>query len=53
MGGMIMLTAYAAIMILATVFVARKPRNLQEFHVADRNMGTVQSALSIAATWIG
>jgi Na+/proline symporter len=47
-----MLTAYAAIMILVTIFAARKPRSSLEFHVADRNMGTVQSALSIAATWV-
>jgi Na+/proline symporter len=46
-----MLAAYAALMILVTV-KAGKPKALGEFHVADRNMGTVQSALSIAATWI-
>jgi Na+/proline symporter len=47
-----MLVAYAAIMVLLTGSVTKKPRGPQEFHVADRNMGTVQSALSIAATWI-
>jgi Na+/proline symporter len=52
MGGIIMLTAYAAIMIFVTVSAARKPRSSLEFHVADRSMGAVQSALSIAATWI-
>jgi Na+/proline symporter len=46
-----MLAAYAALMILVTV-LAGKPKTSGEFHVADRNMGTVQSALSIAATWI-
>jgi Na+/proline symporter len=47
-----MLAAYAAIMILLTVLATRKPRDVLEFHVADRNMGTIQSALSIAATWV-
>jgi Na+/proline symporter len=52
MGGIITLAAYAAIMISVTVFTTGKPRIPLEFHVADRNMGTVRSALSIAATWI-
>jgi Na+/proline symporter len=47
-----MLAAYAVVMILVTVFVTRKPKNTLEFHIANRDMGTVQSALSIAATWI-
>lgn len=51
MGGIIMLAAYAALMILITL-PAGKPETAEEFHVAGRNMGTVQSALSIAATWI-
>jgi Na+/proline symporter len=38
-------------MILVTVF-AGNPKTAGEFHVAGRNMGTVQSGLSIAATWI-
>jgi Na+/proline symporter len=52
MGGIIILITYAAIMILVTVFATRKPRSSLEFHIANRSMGTVQSALSIAATWI-
>jgi Na+/proline symporter len=47
-----MLAAYAVLMVLVTVFVTKKPQNPLEFHVSDRKMGTVQSALSIAATWI-
>jgi Na+/proline symporter len=47
-----MLASYAAFMMLVTVSTTRKPRDSLEFHVADRNIGTVQSALSIAATWI-
>jgi Na+/proline symporter len=52
MGGIITLAAYAAIMILLTVLATRKPRDVLEFHVADRNMGAVLSALSIAITWV-
>jgi Na+/proline symporter len=52
MGGIIMLAGYAAIMILLTVLATRKPRDVLEFHVADRNMGAVLSALSIAITWV-
>ena len=48
---MVMLAIYTAVMIGATV-LAGKPRDALEFHVADRRMGTVQSAFSIAATWI-
>ena len=51
MSVMIMLALYTAIMILATL-LAGKPRGAMEFHVADRNMGTITSAFSIAATWI-
>jgi Na+/proline symporter len=39
-------------MILVTASVTRKPHSALEFHVAGRDMGTAQSALSIAATWI-
>jgi Na+/proline symporter len=52
MGGIIMLAVYTAFMLLVTVFTTKKPRNSLEFHVADRDMGTVKSAFSIAATWI-
>jgi Na+/proline symporter len=52
MGGIITLAAYAAIMILLTVLATRKPRDVLEFHVADRNIGAVLSALSIAITWV-
>lgn len=51
MNVIIMLAAYAALMILATV-LAGKPKSAMEFHVANRGMGYVGSALSIAATWI-
>jgi Na+/proline symporter len=47
-----MLAAYAAIMILLTALATRKPRDILEFHVADRNMGAIPSALSIAITWV-
>ncbi|MDR2553206.1 MAG: hypothetical protein LBD31_08585 [Treponema sp.] len=37
---------------LLTALLAGRPKTAAGFHVADRNMGTTQSALSIAATWI-
>jgi Na+/proline symporter len=52
MGGIITLTAYAAVMTLVTALVTRRPENPLEFHVGKRDMGAVQSALSIAATWL-
>jgi Na+/proline symporter len=48
---LILLAVYTAVMIAATV-ISGKPRDAVGFHVADRNMGVVQSAFSIAATWI-
>ena len=49
MYGLIVLGVYALIMIGATIIFSRKK---SDFHVADRNVGTIISALSIAATWI-
>ncbi len=51
MYGIIVLLIYATIMLGATLFFAKRKNN-DSFHVADRNIGTVISALSIAATWI-
>lgn len=51
MYGIIVLVIYAAIMLSATLFFAKIKAN-DSFHVADRNLGTIISALSIAATWI-
>ena len=50
MYGIIVLSIYALIMIGATILFSRKKKG--NFHVADRNIGTVISALSVAATWI-
>lgn len=52
MYGIIVLTIYALIMIGATVFFTKISNNTDDFHVANRNLGTVISMLSIAATWI-
>lgn len=52
MYGLIVLLIYALIMIGATVFFTKKTKNTDDFHVANRNLGTVISMLSIAATWI-
>lgn len=52
MYGIIVLLIYALIMIGATVFFTKKAKNTDDFHVANRNLGTIISMLSIAATWI-
>lgn len=52
MYGIIVLLIYALIMIGATVFFTKKAKNTDDFHVANRNLGTITSMLSIAATWI-
>lgn len=50
--GIIVLVVYAALMLGATLLFTRKAKDSESFHVADRNIGTFVSALSIAATWI-
>lgn len=52
MYGFIVLTVYAIIMLCATVFLTKRETIAEQFHVGDRNMGTLQSAMSVAATWI-
>lgn len=51
MYGIIVLTIYALIMIGATLLFTKKCKGTS-FHVADRNIGGIISAFSIAATWI-
>lgn len=52
MYGFIVLAVYAIIMLCATVFLTKRETVAEKFHVGDRNMGTLQSAMSVAATWI-
>lgn len=52
MYGIIVIAVYTVLMLGVTVFFSRKSRNADDFHVANRNLGTWQSAMSIAATWI-
>lgn len=52
MDGIIMLLTYAAIMILATVIMTKKEKNVERFCVGSRSENWVMSALSIAATRI-
>ncbi|MBR6873041.1 MAG: hypothetical protein IKN17_06005 [Ruminococcus sp.] len=52
MYGIIVMIVYAVLMIGVTIMFSHKSRNANDFHVADRNLGTWQSAMSIAATWI-
>jgi Na+/proline symporter len=50
--GIIVLIAYAVLMIGATVIFTKKSQNAEGFHVADRRIGAGIGAMSIAATWI-
>lgn len=52
MYGFIVLAAYAVLMVLVTICLSRRSHNTESFHVADRRLGLIQSAMSIAATWI-
>lgn len=52
MNGLLVLAVYAVIMILATALFARKGTGKDDYFVGDRKMGTLSSAMSIAATWI-
>ena len=48
----IVLVAYAVLMLAATVLMTKKEGNIIGFCVGDRNIHWILSALSIAATWI-
>ncbi|MCU7380496.1 hypothetical protein OBO34_19475 [Clostridiales Family XIII bacterium ASD5510] len=48
----IVLIAYAGVMLLATVLITKKERDVSRFCVGNRNAGWVITALSVAATWI-
>lgn len=49
---LIALAVYAGALVLLTARFVRKRQSATYFNVADRNTGTIQSGLSIAATWI-
>ena len=49
---LVMLFAYAVVMLGATLIMTKKEDNIERFCVGNRNTGWVVSALSIAATWI-
>lgn len=52
MNGILILLVYAVIMIGITILFARNGTGKDDFYVGNRNMGTLSSAMSIAATWI-
>lgn len=52
MYGTIVLISYFLLMMGATVILTKKEVNIEGFYVGNRNMGTLSSAMSIAATWI-
>lgn len=49
---LVVLLAYALVMLLVTVIMTKKENDIEQFCVGDRNTGWGLSALSIAATWI-
>ena len=52
MYGLIVLIIYFILMMAATLIFTKKEVDTNSFHVSNRNMGTISSAMSIAATWI-
>lgn len=52
MYGLIVLIVYFALMMGATLMFTKKEVDNESFHVANRDMRTIKSAMSIAATWI-
>ena len=52
MFGIVVLTVYATLMIGVTLIFTRRAASAESFHVADRRIGAMVAAMSIAATWI-
>ncbi len=52
MEAVIILGAYFVIMMIASYCLTQRESSLKGFIVGNRQMGTVKSAMSIAATWI-
>jgi len=50
--GIIVLLTYAVVMIAATLLFTKKETTAEGFLAGNHNLGTVVSALSVAATWI-
>lgn len=50
--GLLVLIAYAVVMLIATMKLTQRERNVERFCVGNRNANWLLSALSIAATWI-
>ena len=50
--GLFILFVYAAVMLIATVVLTKKEKDIERFCVGSRNEHWLLSALSIAATWI-
>ncbi len=52
MRGILILVIYTILMLTVTFILAGKKKNSESFYVGNRKMGTLSSAMSIAATWI-
>lgn len=46
------LLIYCVVMVSATLYFTRRETSAEGFNVANRRLGSMQSAMSIAATWI-
>ena len=52
MYGILILIVYAFLMLGITIVLTRRTKSTESFYVGSRKMGTLSSAMSIAATWI-
>ena len=52
MYGLIVLAIYTVAMLGVTLLLAKRSDSTESFHVANRKLGLISSAMSIAATWI-
>ncbi len=52
MTGIVVLLIYVVVMIGTTLLLTKKETTTEGFFVGNRRMGTISSAMSIAATWI-
>lgn len=52
MSGILILVIYTVLMLAVTLILTRKNKSTESFYVGNRKIGTLSSAMSIAATWI-
>jgi Na+/proline symporter len=52
MNGILLLAVYTTAMVGITLLATKKSETATDFHVGDRKMGIISSALSTSATWV-